>query len=95
MQKKFPLLTILIFLWTTITVAFAQERTISGKVAGADGLGLPGASIALKGTVKGVVTDDDGKYAIGVPMTKAVLVFSFTGFMWCSKRIPNNWLSLW
>lgn len=59
---------------------FAQ-RTITGTVTGADdGLGVPGVSVAVKGTSLGTVTDINGKYSIDVPAEAKTLVFSFMGF---------------
>ena len=59
----------------------AQVRTIKGTVTAADNREtLPGATVALKGTTLGVVTDIDGKYSIKVSQEKAVLVFSYVGY---------------
>ena len=46
---------------------FAQ-RTVTGTVTGVDdGMGLPGVSVAVKGTALGTVTDINGKYSLEVP----------------------------
>jgi len=58
---------------------FAQDRTVSGKVTSSeDGLGIPGASVAVKGTSKGTSTDADGNYKITVS-NSAILVFTAVG----------------
>ncbi|MFM1835331.1 MAG: hypothetical protein RJA04_18, partial [Bacteroidota bacterium] len=58
----------------------AQDRTVTGRVtASDDGSGIPGASIAVKGTTKGTSTDADGNYKITVSGS-AVLTFSSVGF---------------
>ncbi len=78
MKKK---LTILI-LAVVVSLGFlvAQERTITGTVTAADdGSALPGVNVLLKGTTKGVVTDEAGKYKIAVPESGGTLVFSFIG----------------
>jgi TonB-linked SusC/RagA family outer membrane protein len=60
--------------------------TISGTVtSAADGLGLPGVSIVVKGTSVGTVTNMDGNYSINVA-PDATLVFSFIGFS--TQEIP-------
>ncbi|GAB2602141.1 SusC/RagA family TonB-linked outer membrane protein [Spirosoma areae] len=60
--------------------AWAQERTITGKVIAAeDGSPIPGASILLKGSNKGANTDASGAYSISIPGTGGKLVFSFVG----------------
>ncbi len=58
----------------------AQDRTITGKVTeSGDGSGLPGVSVAVKGTSRGTQTDVNGAYKISVP-SNATLVFTFVGF---------------
>ncbi len=54
--------------------------TVEGKVTDEDGLPLPGATVLIKGTYKGITTDKDGNYAIKVPGSQTILVFSFVGF---------------
>lgn len=62
-------------------VAFAQGRTVTGKVTGADdGLPIPGVNILEKGTANGTVTDADGNFSISVG-DNATLVFSFVGYV--------------
>ncbi|WP_077921845.1 TonB-dependent receptor [Spirosoma sp. 209] len=58
----------------------AADLTITGTVTDEKGEILPGVSIVVKGTSRGVTTDNQGKYRISVPDTKAVLVFSFVGY---------------
>ena len=53
---------------------------VSGTVTDANGGGLPGVSVLVKGTSTGTVTDIDGKYSLSVPDDKSVLVFSSVGF---------------
>jgi len=59
--------------------ASAQEIKVSGSVKDANGEPLLGATITIKGTIKGVVTDNSGNYSILAPKG-ATLVFSFVGF---------------
>ncbi len=57
-----------------------QGILVTGKViSGVDNSSLPGATVLVKGTTSGVVTDIDGKYSITVPGAQSVLVFSFVG----------------
>jgi TonB-dependent starch-binding outer membrane protein SusC len=61
---------------------FAQERVLSGKVIESSGEGLPGASVTVKGTTIGAITDVNGDYRLVVPDGKAsTLVFSFIGYI--------------
>lgn len=58
-----------------------KELTVSGTVfSDEDNLPLPGVTVLIKGTTRGVSTDVDGKFSIDVPDEGAVLVFSFIGF---------------
>jgi TonB-linked SusC/RagA family outer membrane protein len=56
-----------------------QKKTLTGKVTDSTGNPLPGVSILVKGTTKGVITDMDGNYSISEVPEKSVLVFSFIG----------------
>ncbi len=56
------------------------QQTVSGKVTDQSGEPLLGASILVKGTSTGTVTDIDGNYTIKVPEGSNTLVVSYTGF---------------
>ncbi|SFI99467.1 SusC/RagA family TonB-linked outer membrane protein [Myroides guanonis] len=61
--------------------AYAQGRKVTGKVVSAgDNLGLPGASVLIKGTQEGVTADFDGNYSITVSDANATLIFEFMGY---------------
>ncbi len=78
MKKR--LLMIIGILFITIFQIIAQDRVITGKVVSSeDGSPLPGVSITVKGTTRGVTTDASGAYKISVP-NNAKLAFSFVGF---------------
>lgn len=63
-----------------ISHAFAQTRTVTGKVTSSeDGSGVPGVTVFVKGTTTGTVTDLDGNYSFDVPPEARTLVFSFIG----------------
>lgn len=54
--------------------------TITGEVRDADGELLPGVAIVLKGTSLGCATDGSGKFKLGIPEQKEmILLFSFVG----------------
>lgn len=61
-----------------INEAWAQERTITGKITSAEEGGLPGVSILIKGTSKGTISDIDGNYSLEVP-TGAILAITYVG----------------
>jgi TonB-dependent starch-binding outer membrane protein SusC len=58
--------------------ASAQDKSVSGTVKGSDGSGLPGVSVQVKGTNKGVTTDGSGAYKIAAA-SGSTLVYSFVG----------------
>ncbi|GAB3950865.1 TonB-dependent receptor [Spirosoma harenae] len=69
----------------------AQERTVTGKILSADdNTGLPGVSVAVKGTTRGTTTDAEGTYRISVPTNNAVLVFSAVGFVTQEVTVGNK-----
>ena len=61
--------------------AHAQTVTLEGTVKDAAGLSLPGVNVLEKGTKNGTSTDFDGHYKIKLTNPKAVLTFSFIGFV--------------
>lgn len=62
--------------------AFAQSRTVTGKVTGSDdSQALPGVSVMLKGTTNGTITDANGAYSLsGIPASGGTLVFTSIGY---------------
>lgn len=59
----------------------AQQTTITGVVTDSnDGSPLIGASVLVKGTKTGVITDFDGKFTLNVPAGNKVLVISSVGY---------------
>ena len=86
MRKMMFLLVFLIGL----AQAFAQEKAITGKVVDENGAVLPGATVLLKGTTKGAVTDINGQYTINVPATGGVLVYSYVGYQPKENEIGTN-----
>jgi TonB-linked SusC/RagA family outer membrane protein len=65
------------------------DQKVSGKVTDDTGAELPGVSVLIKGTKKGVSTNSTGAYSLTVPNGDAVLVFSFTGFQTKEVRVGN------
>ena len=62
------------------TLLAAQKVTVEGTVTGfPDSEVLMGASVSVKGTTQGTITDLDGKYSFSVA-SDATLVFSYLGY---------------
>jgi TonB-linked SusC/RagA family outer membrane protein len=70
---------LLLFLGGTLN-ALAQQITVAGKVISQDGTFIPGASILVKGSLKGVLSDNTGSFKINTAAT-ATLVISSVGFI--------------
>jgi TonB-linked SusC/RagA family outer membrane protein len=69
-----------ILLLSTFSHVFAQQTiTVTGVVYGENNATLPGASVLVKGTTIGIVTDLDGKFTLQVPEASKTLVISFVG----------------
>jgi TonB-linked SusC/RagA family outer membrane protein len=66
-----------------------QKNTVVGKVTDSAGA-LPGVSVVVKGTSIGVVTDLDGRYAITVPNSNAVLIFTCIGYATQELEVGNR-----
>lgn len=69
----------LLFVWTG--VAWSQGVTVKGVVTSEeDGLPIVGASVLVKGTTQGTITDVDGNFMIsGVKADSKTLIVSFVG----------------
>ncbi|MDJ1499094.1 SusC/RagA family TonB-linked outer membrane protein [Xanthocytophaga agilis] len=57
-----------------------ESRVIRGQVTDEEGQPLPGASVVVKGTVSGTLTDVKGEYSITVPENALALLFSYIGY---------------
>lgn len=72
-------LSMMLFFLFSVTVAMAQVL-VRGTVVDQTGESVIGASIQVKGTTQGTITDIDGKFSLGVPDKKSVIVVSFIGY---------------
>lgn len=86
------LLSVLCMLLGAFPVAAQQtgERTITGQVTDDAKETLIGASIVVKETTIGTVTDFDGNYSLIVPADATELIFSYVGYEPKSVSIPKS-----
>ena len=76
MKRK--LLAFLLLGLFAITSAMAQNKTITGRVLGADdGLPLPGVSVRVKGGTAGTTTSGDGTFSLSVPSDQGNCVYLY------------------
>lgn len=76
MKKLSLVLSIILF----CVGGIIAQRTVTGVVNDASSSPLIGASILVKGTTTGTITDVDGNFSISIPDGNNTLVVSYTGF---------------
>ena len=74
----------------TIVSAFAQDRTVSGTVLDDKGEPAIGATVMVKGTGIGTMTDFDGNYSLNVPAGSNELEVSYVGMETQVVAIAGN-----
>ncbi len=70
-------------------ILFAQ-RTVTGKITDSTDFPLPGASVQVKGTSIGTITDFDGAFSINLEKTPSTIVISFMGYETKELEITNQ-----
>ena len=74
-----------------IGLATAQTREVTGTVISAeDDQPVIGASVVVKGTTTGTVTDFEGRFSLNVPSSAKTLVFSYIGMASQEVAITSN-----
>jgi TonB-linked SusC/RagA family outer membrane protein len=72
-------------LMVSVTLTYAQQRQVTGKVTGPDGSPVPFATVQIKGTNTGTTTDQDGFFKLNAK-PDAVLIVRSVGYI--SQNIP-------
>ncbi len=75
-MKRLSLILTLVLFGAVFAIA---QKTVTGTITDDKGSGLVGASVAVKGTTVGTVTDLDGKFSLSVPDGTTTLVVSSIG----------------
>jgi len=89
MIRKLPFTVLLLSLF--VATAWAQDKTLSGKVTAADdGSPIPGVNVLVQGTSKGTSTDADGNYSIQLTPQENILVFSFVGYKSITVQVEGR-----
>lgn len=90
MKRKLTLMLTFLFVW--MGVAWSQGLTVKGVVTSEeDGLPIVGASVLVKGTTQGTITDVDGNFEIsGVKAGSKTLIVSFVGMKSQEVAIKPN-----
>jgi TonB-dependent SusC/RagA subfamily outer membrane receptor len=67
-----------------------QKKDVTGTVKSNDGQPIPGATVVVKGTSSGTITDTNGKFVLPIPENAQTLVFSFVGMKTQEVPIGNQ-----
>src|SRR5574344_1083965 len=74
------LLYLLSFLFLTVGMTIAQTTRVTGTVTSSeDGEPVVGATIVVKGTTTGTITNYDGQFSLDIPSGAKTLVVSYIG----------------
>lgn len=87
MRKKICFLLVVFF--ASVNLIFAQSK-ITGHITDSEGNGIPGATVAEKGTTNGTIADMDGKYAITTKSDNSTLLFSFVGMLSTEEAVNGR-----
>lgn len=90
---KFLRFIIILVMATMNLVAWAQNRTISGKVSDkANGSPIPGVNVTFtfNGSKGGTTTDDSGNFTLSVPNGVSTLRFSSVGYISQDLAVSSN-----
>jgi len=78
-MRKLTFLLTCLFL-VGVGLVNAQSKSVSGKVLSADdGQPVIGATVKVKGTSQGAITNTDGEFRISLPGSEKTLVISYVG----------------
>lgn len=88
MKKRVMLILSCLFL--SIGFIVAQTTRINGTVVDSNGEPVISASVVVKGTTVGTVTDLGGKFILNVPEGKNTLVFSLVGMKTMEARASQD-----
>jgi len=92
MKKRFfKRLVAAYLLMSFIVLGAVAQVTVKGTIKENSGAPLIGATVMIKGTVIGTVSDLEGKYILmNVPEGKALVVYSMIGYKTITQEIDGN-----
>src|SRR5690606_6532995 len=84
-------MVLLLVVWMAVPL-YGQvgSNTITGKVTDDTGVPIPGATVVIKGSAVGTVTDIEGNYSLTLSANAETLVFSFVGMATQEVAIGNQ-----
>ncbi|RYD88214.1 MAG: SusC/RagA family protein, partial [Sphingobacteriales bacterium] len=63
-----------------LTVVSMAQTQVTGRITDANGAGLPGVTVTVKGTQTATSTNENGDFNLAVPANGRTLVFSSVGY---------------
>ena len=90
MRHLHSVLMFMVLLVAVIPAAFAQKRTVAGKISDSGGKPLSFVNVIVKGTNVGTTSNTEGLFSIEVPDGSNILVFSNIGFSTQEVNISNR-----
>ncbi|GIZ14857.1 SusC/RagA family TonB-linked outer membrane protein [Capnocytophaga catalasegens] len=82
-------LSALLLFVIVVGASFAQEKEVKGGVKDALGEPLPGVSVVVKGTTRGIETDFDGNFKLSAKVGE-ILSFSYIGMKTKEVRVGSS-----
>ena len=76
------------FVFALFSGALMAQTKVTGTVTGSDGMPLPGVSVVIKGTTRGVSTDFDGKYELQAAANETI-EYSFLGYRTLQRKVTK------
>ncbi|MEP7372591.1 MAG: SusC/RagA family TonB-linked outer membrane protein [Chitinophagaceae bacterium] len=90
MRQLHLVLVFMLLLIAGIPAAFAQKRTVSGKISESNGKPVPFVNVIVKGTNVGTNSNAEGVFSIDVPDGSNTLVVSIIGYQTQEVKIAGR-----
>ena len=88
-MEKLKRFLLSMMLMAVCTIMYAQQQEITGSVVDPSGEGVIGATVMVKGTSNGTITDFDGNFTIKVS-EGAILTISYIGYQTVELPAQNG-----
>lgn len=94
MKQSFSMFRTMMLSTVLLMGVVVEARVVTGTVKDPTGETIISASVVVKGTSIGTVTDFDGNYSLDVPDDAQVLVFSYIGMQTQELTITGNTMNV-
>ncbi|MDR2385442.1 MAG: TonB-dependent receptor [Tannerella sp.] len=74
----------------SFTLTAQESFSVAGRVTDENGEGMPGVTITLQGSTRGIITDVDGSYSLNNVKSSDVLIYAFLGYQERLERVGNR-----